>query len=117
MLSVHLVLEICCLKVVVSFNFAPRAPHVKRRVKSCEPRAAAAIYGEVHPDYLVSALSRVFSHPTCDQNWRDLSDLLARVDERRQQRYRKQRNSDGRRGVSGRAELIGLVDSLKQIKT
>ena len=42
MLSVHLVLEICGLKVVVSFNFAPSAPHVKRRVKSCEPRAAAA---------------------------------------------------------------------------
>ena len=43
MLSVHFVLEICGLKVVVSFNFAPSAPHVKRRVKSCEPRAAAAI--------------------------------------------------------------------------
>ena len=45
MLSVHLVLEIYGLKVVVSFNFAPSAPHVKRRVKSCEPRAAAATYG------------------------------------------------------------------------
>ena len=42
MLSVYLVLEIYGLKVVVSFNFAPSAPHVKRRVKSCEPRAAAA---------------------------------------------------------------------------
>ena len=47
MLSVHLVLEICGLKVVVSFNFAPSAPHVKRRVKSCEPRAAAANCGLV----------------------------------------------------------------------
>ena len=45
MLSVHLVLEICGLKVVVSFNFAPSAPHVKQRVKSCEPRAAAASIG------------------------------------------------------------------------
>ena len=42
MLSVRLVLEICCIKVVVSFNFALSAPHVKRRVKSCEPSAAAA---------------------------------------------------------------------------
>ena len=42
MLSVRLVLEICGIKVVVSFNFALSAPHVKRRVKSCEPSAAAA---------------------------------------------------------------------------
>ena len=42
MLSVHLVLEICGLKVVVSFNFALSAPHVKRRVKSCEPSTATA---------------------------------------------------------------------------
>ena len=43
MLSVRLVLEICGIKVVVSFNFALSAPHVKRRVKSREPSAAAAI--------------------------------------------------------------------------
>ena len=42
MLSVRLVLEICGLKVVVSFNFALGTPHVKRRVKCCEPSAAAA---------------------------------------------------------------------------
>ena len=42
MLSVRLVLEICGIKVVVSFNFALSAPHVKGRVKSCEPSAAAA---------------------------------------------------------------------------
>ena len=41
MLSVHLVLEICGLKTVGSFNFALSAPHVKRRVKSCESSAAA----------------------------------------------------------------------------
>ena len=45
MLSVRFVLEICGLKVVVSFNFALSAPHVKRRVKSCEPSAAAATSG------------------------------------------------------------------------
>ena len=80
------------------------------------PTAPQEIYGEVHPDYLVSAFSRVFSHPTCDQSWNDLSDLLARVDERRRQRYREQREKDERPRVSGRAELTGLVDSLKQIK-
>ena len=79
------------------------------------PTAPQEIYGEVHPDYLVSAFSRVFSQPTCEQSWRDLSDLLARVDERRRQRYREQCERDGRR-VSGRAELTGLVDMLKQIK-
>ena len=59
MLSVHLVLEICGLKVVVSFNFAPSAPHVKRRVKSCEPRAAAATDGHI----------RFFSFWTLSATW------------------------------------------------
>ena len=45
MLSVRVILQICGLKVVVSLNFALSAPHVKRRVKSCEPSAAAAITG------------------------------------------------------------------------
>ena len=80
------------------------------------PTAPQEIYGKVHPDYLVSAFSRVFSHPTCEESWRDLSDLLARVDERRRQRYREQREEDEDYKVSGRAELTGLVDSLKQIK-
>ena len=84
------------------------------------PTAPQEIYGEVNPDYLVSAFSRVFSHPTCEQSCRDLSDLLARVDERRRQRYREQREKDEGAfvyyRVSGRAELTGLVDSLKEIK-
>ena len=84
------------------------------------PTAPQEIYGEVRPDYLVSAFSRGFSHPTCEQSWRDLSDLLARVDERRRQRYRDQReedeNEDEYYRVSGRAELTGLVDMLKEIK-
>ena len=81
------------------------------------PTAPQEIYGEVRPDHLVSAFSRVSSHLTCDQSWNDLSDLLARVDERRRQRYRQQRETDARYPkVSGRAELTGLVDMLKQIK-
>ena len=46
MLSFRLVLEICGLRVVVSFNFALGTRHVKRRVKSCEPSAAAASTGQ-----------------------------------------------------------------------
>ena len=56
MLSVHLVLEICGLKVVISFNFAPSAPHVKRRIKSCEPRAAAANLSMAAPKTLSALL-------------------------------------------------------------
>ena len=51
MLSVRLVLEICGIKVVVSFNFALSAPHVKRRFKSCEPPAAAASYSRLTSNY------------------------------------------------------------------
>ena len=57
MLSVHLVLEICGLKLVVSFNFAPSAPHVKQRVKSCEPRAAAATSGDVFNDRMFDIMN------------------------------------------------------------
>ena len=80
------------------------------------PTAPQEIYGEVHPDYLVSAFGKVSSHPTCEQSWNDLSELLARVDERRRERYREQREEDEWREVSGRAELTGLVDTLKRIK-
>ena len=79
------------------------------------PTAPQEIYGEVHPDHLVSAFSRVSSHPTCEQNWNDLSELLARVDERRQQRYREQRERDRNR-MSGRTELTGLVDMLNKFQ-
>ena len=80
------------------------------------PTAPQEIYGEVCPDDLVSAFGKVSSHPTCKQSWNDLSELLARVDERRRERYRQQREEDEDDKVSGRAELTGLVDSLKQIK-
>ena len=80
------------------------------------PTAPQEIYGVVHPDYLVSAFGKVSSHPTCEQSWNDLSELLARVDERRRERYRQQREYDEILEVSGRAELTGLVDTLKRIK-
>ena len=81
------------------------------------PTAPQEIFGDVRPDYLVSAFNRVSSHPTCDQCWGNLSNLLARVEERRRQRYSEQRESDHEcPRVYGRAELTGLVDMLKEIK-
>ena len=81
------------------------------------PTAPREIYGKVHPFDLLSAFHRVFSHPTCEQSLNYLSELLTRVDERRRQRYRDQRESDEGENnrVSGRAEPTGQVDSLKQI--
>ena len=79
------------------------------------PRDPQQIYGEVRPDDLVTAFCVVSSHPTSKQ-YRKLSVLLARVDERRRQRYEQQREKDGMR-TSGRAELTGLADMLKEIKT
>ena len=73
------------------------------------------IYGEVRPDHLVVAFHNVSSHPMCKQSWKNLSGLLAFVDERRQQRFEEQHEKDNRK-VSGRAELIGLAETLKRIK-
>ena len=79
------------------------------------PTDPQEIYGEVRPDDLVNAFRGVSSHPTSKQ-YRKLSELLARVDERRRQRYEQQREQDKRPRVSGRAELTGLADMLKEIK-
>ena len=79
------------------------------------PTDPQQIYGEVRPDDLVTAFRGVSSHLTSEQ-YRKLSVLLARVDERRRQRYKEQRKWDKRNGVSGRAELTGLADMLKEIK-
>ena len=73
------------------------------------------IYGEVHPDVLVNRFQRIANHLACEQTWKDLSVLLARLDECRQQRYQKQ-EWDERNTVYGRPGLIGLVDKLKQIQ-
>ena len=82
------------------------------------PTRPQEIYGEVSPDHLVAAFQRVSAHPTCEKNWKDLSQLLARVDERRRERYRDQQSRDDQAvfRVSGRAQLTGLVAILKQIQ-
>ena len=80
------------------------------------PRNPQQIYGDVCPEHLVVAFHRLSAHPTCEQNRKYLSELLTRVDERRQERFRKQRESDDQAKVFGRTELTGLVATLKQIK-
>ena len=85
------------------------------------PSRPQQIYGKVRPDHLVSAFQRVSNHPTCKQSRKDLSKLLARVDERRRERFREQQKRDKRKSVgwhkmTKRTELTGLVAMLKQIK-
>ena len=82
------------------------------------PTDPQQIYGEVRPDDLVTAFHGVSSHPTHEQ-YRNLSELVVRVDKRRRQRYEEQREKDEWGGiyrVSGRAELTGLADRLNEIK-
>ena len=80
------------------------------------PTRPQQIYSnKVGPDHLVIAFKRVTDHPTCEQNRKLLSALLACVDGKRLERFREQREKDGM-WVSGRAELIGLVATLEQIK-
>ena len=81
------------------------------------PTKPEQIYGEVRPNQLVVAFRGVSSHPTREQKHMDLMELLARVDERRQQKYREQCEYDETiHKASGRVELTGLVDKMKQIK-
>ena len=82
------------------------------------PTNLQEIYGEVHPDALVNSFRRVINHPMCQQSWKDLSVLLAQVDECRHECYKRQREWDEQMflPVSGRPELTGLVEALKQIK-
>ena len=80
------------------------------------PTRPQEIYGEVCPDHLVVAFQRVSSHPTCEESRKDLSELLARVDERRRERFREQHKMDDEEKVSGRAALTGLVETLEQLK-
>ena len=66
---------------------------------------------------LVTAFRDVSSHHTLEQHG-NLPRLLVRVDERRQQRFEEQREKDEDEDyrVSGKPELTGLADMLKEIK-
>ena len=73
------------------------------------------IYGEVHPDDLVTAFRGVSSHPTLEQ-YQNLCELLARIDERRRQRFKEQQDRDETLFVSERTDLTELADMLKEIQ-
>ena len=71
------------------------------------PTRPQQIYGEeVSPDDLAVAFHRVLAHPTREQCWKDLSELLTCVDG---QRLRRQQKRYGR-------VASGLVDTLEKIK-
>ena len=74
------------------------------------------ICGEAQPNDLVTTLHKFLSCPRHEQSRKDLSVLLACMDKRRQQTYSDQKDSDRDEGVSGRPELISLVDTLHQIQ-
>ena len=80
------------------------------------PSCPKELYGEVQPDSLVTAFHKVSSHPTHAKSHEDLLNLLACLDERRQQRYHEQVTKDNGRFdwqyVSGRPQLTGLANML-----
>ena len=80
------------------------------------PTSPRQIYGEVHPDALVNSFRRVINHPMCQQGRKDLSVLLARVDECRHKRCRQQLDEDRSFEVTGRPGMTGLVEVLEQIR-
>ena len=71
------------------------------------------IYGKVRPDTLVAAFHQMSSHPTSVKSREDLFQLLGHLDETRQRRYQWQQDDDSY-GVSGRPDLMGLVDMLQK---
>ena len=79
------------------------------------PTDPEQIYGEVRPIDLAIAFQKVSAHPTREKSQKNLSRLLARVDERRREIFEYQRDID-KGWRSGRPALTLLVDTLKQIK-
>ena len=81
------------------------------------PTDPQEIYGEVRPDDLVTAFHAFSSHPTREQYWK-LHHLLARVDERRRQRFKEQQEEQEKSlwRVSGRTEITSLTAKLNDIK-
>ena len=75
------------------------------------------IYGDLFPEQLLlKRMHYVLAHPNSDRSRETLFSLLSRLDEHRQQRYRKQLDLDEKNKVSGRPKLIKLVDMMSHIK-
>ena len=79
------------------------------------PSKPHEIYGDISPDDLVAAFQFVSTHPSCERSWDDLLQLLSRLDRWRPRLYHVDLQADERYGVSGRPELITLVDMLEKI--
>ena len=81
------------------------------------PSVPREIYGNVSQSSLLHTLRHASADPTSMQKRDDLSELLCRVDKWRQQQYHKQLRLDNKDPqVSGRPELRGLVEMLRQIE-
>ena len=78
----------------------------------CSPVEPGQLYGDVSPAELAECVSAVSSRPQCEQSRGRLKDLLGQLEACRQQRYQQQRERDDDFGVSGRPELISLLDLL-----
>ena len=79
------------------------------------PSVPSQIYGDILPDDLVAVFHCVSTDPCCERRQHELVLLLSRLDEWRQQRYRRLLRWDRRKGkyrVSGRPELRGLVRAI-----
>ena len=86
-----------------------------RAILTC-PTHPRCIYGKVQPGTLVDAFHQVSSHPTSARTRGHLLMLLGHLDETRQKRYHEQQECDERpwRRVSGRPQLMGLVEMLRE---
>ena len=85
------------------------------------PSVPTQIYGTIHPGDLVTVFHQVSTHPCCERSRDELLLLLSRLDEWRQQCYRRRLELDNhpkdeRFRVSGRPELRGLVRTILEQK-
>ena len=80
------------------------------------PSVPTQIYGTIHPGDLVTVFHQVSTYPCCERSRDELLLLLSRLDEWRQQCYRRQlerdNDEDEKHRVSGRPELRGLVRAI-----
>ena len=80
------------------------------------PSVPTEIYGNIHPGDLVTVFHQVSTHPCCERSRDELLLLLSRLDEWRQERYRRlleeDNDEDEKFRVSGRPELRGLVRAI-----
>ena len=80
------------------------------------PMEPSQIYGDVPQEHLLETVRYVLAHPTNERSREVLLKLLSRLDRHRQQRYSEQVDLDKNDKVSGRPNLVGLVDMMQQIE-